>query len=121
MLQIPAFYFDSKRLEQLLHDHQGCERFRSAEPFPHAVIDDFLPREVIERLIAEFPDEDDIEWIAWGPGRTSHIAKAKLNKLGQSDERCFPPFIRHFVGQLLSATFVEFVGALSGIKGLIVD
>jgi hypothetical protein len=80
------------------------------------VIDDFLPREVIERLIAEFPDEDDIEWIAWGPGRTSQLAKAKLNKLGQSDERCFPPFIRHFMGQLLSAPFVEFVEALSGIK-----
>ncbi|HJT62156.1 MAG TPA: 2OG-Fe(II) oxygenase [Burkholderiales bacterium] len=121
MLEIPAFYFDSKRLERLLHDHRGSERFRGANPFPHLVIDDFLPREVIERLIAEFPDEDAIEWIAWGPGRTSQLAKTKLNKLGQSDERCFPPFIRHFIGQLLSATFVEFVEALSGIKGLIVD
>lgn len=121
MLEIPAFYFDSKRLERLLHDNQGSERFRNAVPFPHVVIDDFLPREVIERLIAEFPGEDDIEWTAWGPGRTRPLAKAKLNKLGQSDERCFPPFIRHFVGQLLSATFVNFVEGLSGIKGLIVD
>lgn len=121
MLEIPAFYFDPKRLEQLLHDKQGAGQFRKAVPFPHVVIDDFLPREVIERLTAEFPGEDDIEWIAWGPGRTSRLSKAKLNKLGQSDERCFPPFIRHFIGQLLSASFVQFVEALSGIKGLIVD
>lgn len=78
MLEIPAFYFDSKRLERLLHDNQGSERFRNAVPFPHVVIDDFLPREVIERLIAEFPGEDDIEWIAWGPtssgSRTSAVS-----------------------------------------------
>lgn len=121
MLEIPAFYFDPKRLERLLHDNRGSEQFRNATPFPHVVIDEFLPREVIERLIEEFPGEDNIDWIAWGPGRTSPVAKAKLNKLGQSDERYFPPFIRHFMAQLLSASFVQFVEALSGIKGLIVD
>lgn len=121
MLEIPAFYFDSKRLERLLLDNRGSEQFRQATPFPHVVIDDFLPQEVIARLIDEFPGEDDIEWVAWGPGRTSPLPKAKLNKLGQSDERRFPPFIRHFMAQLLSASFVEFVEGLSGIKGLIVD
>ena len=121
MLEIPAFYFDSKHLERLLLDNRGSEQFRQATPFPHVVIDEFLPREVIARLIDEFPGEDDIEWFAWGPGRTSPLPKAKLNKLGQSDERRFPPFIRHFMAQLLSASFVEFVEGLSGMKGLIVD
>lgn len=120
MIQIPAFYFDPKRLDELKRQ-QAAAQFREATPFPHVVFDDFLPTEVIQRLIAEFPRVDQIDWVPWGPGRTRPLEKTKLNKLGQSDERCFPPFIRHFMGQLLSATFVEFVEALSGIKGLIVD
>lgn len=121
MNQIPAFFFDTHELERHLATAGGPETFRRAAPFPHAVFDDFLPGNVVERLVADFPGEDDIEWIPYGPGRTSALAKLKLNKLGQSDERCFPPFIRHFMGQLLSSTFVEFVQALTGIKGLIVD
>src|SRR5438552_2771847 len=121
MQHIPAFFFDADALEQRLSDSGGSARFLGATPFPHLVLDDFLPEEVIQSLIAEFPGEDDIEWTAWGPGRTTTDAGGRSNKLGQSDERCFPPLIRHFMGQLLSDTFVTFLQAASGIEGLIVD
>jgi hypothetical protein len=118
---IPAFFFDPQDLERHLSEVGGPERFRAATPFPHVVLDDFVPPEVIRRLIAEFPGEDDIEWETWGPGRTRPVVRDKSNKLGQSDEQSFPPFIRHFMSQLLSETFVKFVERLSGIEGLIVD
>ncbi|MFI7542399.1 2OG-Fe(II) oxygenase [Actinoplanes sp. NPDC049599] len=121
MRHIPAFYFDATTLEQRLAGSGGAARFRAAEPFPHAVFDDFLPAEIVRLLIAEFPGVDEIAWTPWGPGRTAAGTAGKATKLGQSDERCFPPFIRHFMGQLLSDTFVTFVQAASGIDGLIVD
>lgn len=121
MRHIPAFFFDANTLEMRLSDNGGPAQFLGAAPFPHLVLDDFLPEKVVQLLIAEFPGEDDIEWTSWGPGRTMSGAGGKSNKLGQSDERCFPPFIRHFMGQLLSDTFVKFVEAASGIEGIIVD
>jgi 2-oxoglutarate-Fe(II)-dependent oxygenase superfamily protein len=120
MQRIPAFFFDPKKLEHRLSVGGGPAQFAGAAPFPHLVFDDFLPEEVLRLLIAEFPGEDDIEWTRWGPGRTASC-EGKANKLGQSDERSFPPFIRHFMGQLLSDTFVKFVEAASGIDGIIVD
>jgi hypothetical protein len=121
MQRIPAFFFDEDTLKQRLEDSGGAARFQAATPFPHLILNDFLPKEVIQLLIAEFPGEGDIEWTSWGPGRTAANRAAKSNKLGQSDERCFPPFIRHFMSQLLSQTFVKFVEAASGLDGLIVD
>lgn len=121
MQNISAFYFDSNDLARRLRESGGSAGFRSAAPFPHVVLDDFLPEEVMRLLIAEFPGEDDIEWQSWGPGRTGPSGSVKANKLGQSDERFFPPFTRHFMSQLLSSTFVSFIEAVSGIEGLIVD
>jgi hypothetical protein len=33
--------------------------YRNAAPFPHAVLDDFLPAEVAEAALAAFPDLAD--------------------------------------------------------------
>jgi hypothetical protein len=121
MQYIPAFFFDADTLKRRLSDSGGAARFLGAAPFPHLILDDLLPEEVIQRLIAEFPGENDIQWTPWGPGRTTPHARATSNKLGQSEERWFPPFIRHLMNQLLSDTFVKFVEAASGIEGLIVD
>jgi hypothetical protein len=116
---IPAFYFDPEQLAVLAKDR--AQAFRSAEPYPHLVLSDFLPRPLVERLVAEFPEPDDIEWAQWGPGRTRRLPEGPLNKLGQSQERYFGPFTRHFIAQLNSATFVSFLEQLTGIEGIIVD
>ena len=38
------------------------EDYRRAQPFPHVVMDDFLPKEIADRLLGEFPAPDSIEW-----------------------------------------------------------
>jgi hypothetical protein len=119
MLQIPAFYFDREFLDSVARE-RGSE-FKDAHPFPHLVLSSFLPEDVIQRLVSEFPAPDDIPWKVWGGGRTRRLEETKLNKLGQSDEQCFGPFTRHFVSQLLSATFLSFLERLTGIGSLVVD
>lgn len=116
---IPAFQFDADALDAIARNH--AQAFRQAQPFPHLVLSDVLPGEILDLLVKEFPDVDDIAWKNYGPGRTEPLKNKKLNKLGQSDERCFGPFTRYFMGQLLSHTFVRFLESVTGHKGLIVD
>nr|WP_255784122.1 2OG-Fe(II) oxygenase [Lysobacter chinensis] len=75
----------------------------------------------MRRLIDEFPGVEDIPWKNWGAGRTRGGQEVQGSKLGQSDETFFPPFIRHFLAQLNSATFIRFIERLTGISGLITD
>jgi hypothetical protein len=119
MRTIPAFYFDRDELARLAERHG--ESFRTAEPFQHVVLDDFLPRAVVELLVAEFPGPDDIEWEMHGPGRTSWKRDRYVDKLATDDETRFGPFTRHFMGQLNSGTFVAFLEQLTGTKGIFPD
>lgn len=119
MKQIPAFYFDPVALAPLAQRYGPM--FRSAEPFQHVAMDDFLPKEVIELLIAEFPAPTDPCWQMHGPGRTSWQKDPESAKLANDDETKFGPFTRHFMGQLNSATFIHFLEELTGQKGIIPD
>jgi len=117
--RIPAFYFDRAELRALAR--RRAREFRTAVPFPHLVLEDFLPAEIAGLLVDEFPGVDDIEWNYWGPGRTAPGPNARLEKLGQSREECFGPFTRHFVAQLHSEGFLAFLSELTGHENLIVD
>ena len=48
--------------------------YRAAKPFPHVVIDDFLPMGAVDKALAEFPGPDDPYWTsksnAWRSSRT---------------------------------------------------
>ena len=41
------------------------ERYTSARPFSHIVIDDLFPEETLDGLLAEFPRPEEIEWAAF--------------------------------------------------------
>ena len=117
MKSIPAFYFDESVLSELASRRH--EDFVMARPFPHIVIDDFLPAEILDLLIREFPREDAPMWEHHGPGRTRALVPS--NKLGQSNEKYFGDFTRHIMAQFNSSTFVRFIEQLAGVGGIITD
>ena len=119
MKQIPAFYFDRDALARLCE--QKGESFRSAQPFQHCVFDDFLPQDVFDLLVREFPGPHDIDWQLHGPGRTQWARDKNIAKLGTSDETKFGDFTRHFMGQLNSGIFLSFLEKLCGTRGIIPD
>lgn len=119
MKMIPAFYFDPRTLRPLAEGAR--ESFRTARPFQHVVLDDFLPAEVIDLLVREFPGPGDIEWDVHGPGRTRWAHDKEIDKLATFDETKFGAFTRHFMGQLNSATFLAFLEDLTGTKGILPD
>lgn len=119
MKTIPAFYFDPAKLQSLAEHERP--KFLAAAPFPHAVLDNFIPQEIVDLLIQEFPTPEQIAWELHGSGDTPHTGDPRIEKIACSDERQFPAMTRHFVQQLNSATFITFLEQLTGIAGLLPD
>lgn len=105
------FFFDTQKLKALAERHRDA--YRNAQPFPHIVIDNFLPQDVVDLLYKEFPTPSQIKW----RDKTHEHSK----KLACDDETKMPLFTRHVLSQFNSAPFVRFLEKLTGIPDLIVD
>jgi 2OG-Fe(II) oxygenase superfamily len=108
---IPAFAFDRAALLETAA--RLGPAYRVAAPFPHTVIDDFLPAPVAEGVLAEFPAVGDIEW------RTHDNPRER--KLGASHDDALGPFTRQVLAQFNAGMFIDFLEELTGIGGLIPD
>ncbi len=102
--------FDFERLEEIAE--QRKEDFTSADPFPHTVIDDFLPAEIAEKVLAEYPTPD-AKWI--------HYSHFNERKLGLTDIGLMGPTTQTVFDALWSSRFLAFLEKLSGIEELITD
>jgi hypothetical protein len=89
------------------------EEYARARPFPHVVIDDFLPPDTADRALEEFPAPGSIDWIRFRHGGAV--------KLGTRHELQFPEFIRQLLYQFNSSIFLQFLESLTGIRGLVTD
>jgi Rps23 Pro-64 3,4-dihydroxylase Tpa1-like proline 4-hydroxylase len=96
--------------------------YRGNWPFPHVVIDNFLPRPTIERLLREYPADQSLP--IWNDatlkdrGGVGYVQKDKRNI---RDVLRMPPTYRQLIWELNSARFLAFLDALSGIANLIPD
>jgi 2OG-Fe(II) oxygenase superfamily len=89
------------------------ERYLSAKPFPHVVLDDFLDSDVAHRATEEFPSVDPERWINW-----VHVNERKY---GNRDPDTWGPTLQSVAAELNSPRFVEFLSGLTGIDDLLVD
>jgi len=104
----------------LIADHvdrdKGSElqkRYQEAQPYPHVVIDDFLPPDVLEMCLREFPVGSD-------------KAEDRFNRSQERLKESFNPDIlgaelRQLFYSFNSRPFVKIVENITGIKGLIPD
>lgn len=105
------FFFDPSTLAALAEKHRDA--YRTASPYPHCVIDNFLPQDVAESLHDAFPGPNTI---AWKRADEGHEVKCSCE-----DETQFPPAIRQFLYACNASVFVTFLEKLTGIEGLIAD
>jgi hypothetical protein len=82
-------------------------------PFPHIVIDDFFPEDVLQSILDEFPKPRGLDW--------QRFNNPNERKLALRGERQLGPVTRQFHWELNSQVFMEFLEQLTGIKGLIPD
>jgi hypothetical protein len=97
-------------LDRLADAHAAS--YEIADPFPHAVFDDFLPKDQAERAAMLFPSLEDTVW---------DQSKLDDQKFSISDEQAMPDPLRLIFWQLNSSAFLRFLEKLTGIRGIIPD
>ena len=109
---IRSSYFDPERLQSLAAQYRS--EYRSAQPFPHVVIDDFVSEDDLDLVLDEFLQAQDEAW--------RQFDNPREKKLAERRETSFGPFTRHLLAaNFNSSVFLEFLESLTGIEGLIPD
>jgi Rps23 Pro-64 3,4-dihydroxylase Tpa1-like proline 4-hydroxylase len=81
------------------------------QPFPHIVMENFLPMDLLRRVVEEFPKRE-----------TGRFADAHSNlKTGYQMEKIRSDYITNLQNALNSSQFIEFLEEMTGIKGLFAD
>jgi hypothetical protein len=89
------------------------ERYVHARPFPHVAVDGLFDDELLRGVLAEFPTPDEIDWVRFD--------NATERKLGYDYRSRLRPRLHRFLLEMNTAPVLEFLEALTGIRGLIPD
>ena len=100
-----------EKMKQLLPEAK--KTYAQAKPFPHIHFDDFFDKDAMERVLKEFPNEGDIDWIKYYDGHQKKLANEKEENIGL--------FSRYLLYSLNSSLFLKFLEELTGIPNLIAD
>lgn len=109
-LQRPYFYFDRERLMNMAESLK--DQYASNSPFPHIVIDDFLPPEVLDGVLEEFP--------APGEKWKQFDNQAEI-KLANNVEERMGSYTRHVINQFNCSAMCHFIEVVTGIPSIIPD
>lgn len=99
-----------------------AQLYSQNQPFPHIVIDNFLPQNTIARLLAEYPTDNNLP--VWNDATHrdketgEYVQKEKRNI---RDVMRMPPTFRQLVWELNSHYFLGFLSKMTGIGNLIPD
>jgi hypothetical protein len=88
-------------------------QYVNARPFPHIVLDNLFPNEILEEVLDDFPKPDEIAW--------RKFDNATEKKLGYWHENALRPRIQLFLYEMNSAPLLQFLEALTAIEGLVSD
>lgn len=105
------FRIDPHDAETIGADRQDAHI--NADPFPHTVIDDFLPQNVLELCMRDFPKSPDPK--AKSFTRDQERFKVQYSPDYLSDE------LRLVFSTLSSRPFIQILENITGIKGLMAD
>lgn len=89
------------------------EAYSQASPFPHVIIDNFLPVELLDNILKEFPKVDSINWQKFDNTSEKKLASKHELQMGEAT--------RLLLYQLNSSVFINFIESLTGIDGIIPD
>ena len=100
---------------RLRHDpRELAAQYRAADPFPHIVIDGLFDDDVLDGVLAGFPQPDAMRW--------TRFDSPTEKKLGFCHEHStIAPVVRSFLDALNGFEMLLFLEAVTGIDGLIPD
>jgi Rps23 Pro-64 3,4-dihydroxylase Tpa1-like proline 4-hydroxylase len=89
------------------------QSYAVAKPYPHVVIDDLFPAELLDRLIADFPQPDNRDWLTWD---TSNELKSTSKGI-----QGLSTFTQMFCLWLNSVDVVQTIESIVGLESLVGD
>src|SRR5262249_39446013 len=97
-------------------------QYQSADPFPHLVIDDFLPPESLRAVVEALPRLDDPN-LPWGnlDANLADGRAAQAKKFHLQNTLMMKAPVRRLIGELNSGPFMVVLQRLSGIQWLLPD
>ncbi len=103
----------------------NAQAYRNAQPFPHVVIDDFLPKFAFETLTEKLPLPTHWRFpkLIWDDydAKTENNRIAQYRKESLSKTLFMDPFVRQLIFELSAGPFLEELEHLTGIRGLLPD
>jgi len=98
-----------------LHERARAARrgYADADPFPHAVLEDVVPSDLLREVAREFGDCPDADWKSYD--------KPSEVKLELDDEARLGPHTRALLHNLNASPFLRFLETVTGIDNLIPD
>lgn len=90
-----------------LHD-----RYVSAEPFPHIILDDFMDADLLRQLLTEWPEAGE---------RIKYERAQERLKYEWQPVNLHTPKLRAFLAEMISTPMLRFLENLTGIPHLIAD
>jgi hypothetical protein len=89
------------------------EGYKHAQPFPHLILDNLFPGEILDSILAEFPPASSEKWVN---ERGPLMIKSNLRSAVDLEEHGYA-----FASILHSAAFLYFLTEITGIKALLPD
>lgn len=105
------FCIEPDYLDDLANQYR--ETYAQGQPFPHIIIDNFLPEEILDQILEEFPKPGQVDWKTFDAPAEKKLASTSELQMGEAT--------RLLLYQLNSETFVNFLEQLTGIDGIIPD
>jgi 2OG-Fe(II) oxygenase superfamily len=99
------------KLETLAQQEAGT--YMTNEPFPHIYFDNFLPTDVAEAVLREFPEPRQLTWSEYNTPNEKKLMFEVVEKL--------PTPVREVLYFLNSRPMLQFLEVLTGIQGVIPD
>jgi hypothetical protein len=97
----------TKSLDELLED------YRTAQPFPHVVLDNLFSSDTLDSLLEELPPASSPKWVN---ERHDRMIKSNLRSAVDLSDQSFL-----FAATLHSASFLYFISEITGIQALLPD
>ena len=108
-----------RALYQYANEH--AQAYRSAAPYPHIMIENFIRDEYIDAVLEEFPTPgEDIQWRELrSEDDDGEVVQA--GKQGMPRIERLGPTIRELLYEMNSGSFLRFLEKLTGIEHLLAD
>lgn len=100
-----------EKMQRLLLE--GRSDYLTAKPFPHVVIDGLFNDDILSKILVEFQNQSDKNWIKFQNNREIKLALNQDEHLGL--------YTKLMLYHLNSAPFLYFLSAITGIQNLIAD